>query len=177
VTEPPPSLQPRWLQYVTDPKWLKIEPWVELANAVTRASESGQLDDQGEDLPTVNFGIRGYRVVERDWLHALLRRVRDILDAMISQPRPEGIEHVEPDPFRLFLSALDQADPNRIRRCPVCTRYFYSRREDQIACSNRCANAERQRRFRRNRPRYEKNRKQNRRAKKAREVLRKRREQ
>lgn len=172
VTQPPVTLQPKWLQYMTDPQWLKIDPWLELTNTLVQLSKSAELDDGVDGLPFVNFGIRGYRIVQPDWLRGLLLRVRDVLDAVVAQPRPAGIEHIEATPFRLFLAALDQADPDRIRRCPKCARYFYSRRKDQIACSNQCANAERQRRFRLNRPRYEKNRRQNRRAKKVREVLR-----
>jgi hypothetical protein len=167
VTEPPVSLRPTWLQYVTDPQWLKVEPWLELANALAQVA---QLDAGADSLPSVNFGIRGYRMVAGDWLRALLQRIGEILDVVISQPRPAGIEHIEPDPFRLFLCALDQAEPARIRRCPVCARYFYSHRQDQIACSKRCANAERQRRFRQNRRRYEENRKRNRAAREQREL-------
>jgi hypothetical protein len=171
VTEPPVSLRPPWLQFVTDPQWLKIEPWLELANVLVQVPKSA-LDDGADGLAFVNFGIRGYRTVEPDFLRALLLSVRDVLDTVVSQPRPGDIEHIEANPFRLFLAALDQAEPDRIRRCPKCARYFYSRRKDQIACSNQCANAERQRRFRQNRPRYEKNRRQNRQAKKVREALR-----
>jgi hypothetical protein len=177
VTEPPVSLRPTWLQYVTDPQWLKIESWLELVNALARVSNSAQLDDGADGLPFVNFGIRGYRVVESDWLRSLLLGVRDVLDAVVSQPRPAGIEHVEANPFRLFLASLDQADPDRLRRCEVCGRYFYAQRRDQFACPEQCANTRRQRKYRLNRSRYEKNRRQNRQAEKIREAWRKQRKE
>lgn len=183
VADPPPrSLQPRWLQYVTDRRWLEIQPWLDLANRLTLDEPQNetpplrprgflQIPPAASGLPTVNFGIRNFRIVGSAELHRLVRQIREALEVIVSFPRPAGIEHVEPDPFTLFLSALGQADPARIRRCPVCAKFFYARRIDQMACSPPCANTERQRRLRERRRVYENNRKRNRAARKARAEL------
>src|SRR5262249_48788618 len=117
--------------------------------------------------------IRNFRIVSPERLQPLMRWVHDTLDAVVSQPRPAGIEHFEPDPRMLFLLAMGTVNPAFIRRCPICAQFFYAQRKDQIACSRSCANAERQRRFRKRRSVYEANRKRNLAARKAREELRK----
>jgi len=161
VDQLPLNLRPKWLLYVGEPKWLKIEPWIEQANCLVAAEARAKNSLDGPDfrLPHTDFGIRQYRIVDPDYLRSLLRTVRASLEAVVSTPRPDGIEHIEPDPLVLFLFALGNAEPSAIRRCLACSKYFYARRKDQIACSKSCTDVERQRRFRERHPAYEKTRK------------------
>ena len=171
--KPCKSVELRWLPFVGNPAWLTIERWIELSNLLTsRETEAESTEEVLSRLPLVNFEIRNYRGVDRRYLFELLQRVSQTLDAIISTPRPAGIDHFEPDPMILFLIAIGTADPSRVRRCAICQGFFYAKRKDQKACSPSCANVERQRRFRHKRPEYEKNRKHNRAAKDGREQLR-----
>ncbi len=70
------------------------------------------------------------------------------------------------------LPALVGCDVRRIKVCPVCDRLFLALRLDQPACSRQCGHTLRSRKFRLNAPRYEKNRKENRRRAAARKALR-----
>src|SRR5262249_59825461 len=58
------------------------------------------------------------------------------------------------DLYELFISALVGAHLGRVRRCPVCEKYFYRIRADKQGkgggCSEPCNRTLRQRRFRRN---------------------------
>jgi hypothetical protein len=49
---------------------------------------------------------------------------------------------------RRFLPALDHLDLTRIRRCPVCGKFYFARRTDAGACSPHCQNVNRVRRSR-----------------------------
>lgn len=166
------DLKLRWLPFVSDPEWLTIERWIELTNLLSPEELQAANTPLAprRQLPTQNFGIRNYRLVDDPaFLYALIKRVRDTLDAVIGTPRPTEIEHVDPDPLMLFLLALGIAEPARIRKCAVCGKIFYAQRKDQKACSRECSNTNRQRTFRQNRPRYEATRKKNRRAEESRE--------
>jgi hypothetical protein len=169
--EPLRSLTPKWLAYVTDPDWLNIERWIELAERLPdeeRLSETS-VHAATEQLGIVNFGIRNYRVVDDpNFLLPLMRKVRAALRMFATQPRPKGIDHFEPTPLTLFINALGLADIGRIKQCPVCNRIFFARRNDQEACTGACSNTARQRRFREKRY-YNQNRKRNRIARKARD--------
>ncbi len=74
-----------------------------------------------------------------------------------------------------FLPALEGLEVGRLKICPICDKLFVALRLDQPACSRKCGNAHRAREFRRNAKRYERNRKENRRRKAAREALRRKR--
>jgi hypothetical protein len=172
--KPVTSVRLKWLPFVGDPSWLKIERWIKQANLL---NDEEMAHDQAPDelldrLPRVNFEIRNYRGVEPAYLYDLIRNIRRTLEAVALSPKPGGIEHVEPDPLMLFLLALGTAESRKIRRCPVCDKFFYAQRTDQLACSRPCANVERQRKFRRSRPQYEKNRRRNKEMKKKRRALR-----
>jgi hypothetical protein len=55
----------------------------------------------------------------------------------------------QPDPVSDVLArALDGADARRIRRCPICLKIFLANRRDKGACSDRCLNANRQKKWR-----------------------------
>ncbi len=56
------------------------------------------------------------------------------------------------DPLEDFLKELDACELSRIRSCPICHRFLIAWRKDQKACSRRCANLLRVRKFRGNRP-------------------------
>jgi len=60
----------------------------------------------------------------------------------------------------VFLPALKGGDVRRIKVCPICDKLFVALRLDQPACSRKCGNAHRARKFRRkyesNRRRYRK---------------------
>jgi hypothetical protein len=168
--EPPRNLQPKWLPYVGDPRWLKIDRWLDQANLL-RPKETWIKQPSEETLsrlPLTNFEIRNYRLVSPEELFPLLQKVRQTLNWVTSQPRPAGIDHFELDPFVLFLAALGTEDLTHVHACPICGKFFRARRKDQLACSSKCANVERQRRFRKNSPTYERNQKRNRAAQQAR---------
>lgn len=155
---------PKWLPFVDDDRWLTLSRWVDEANLLDDQAVS-QADPSLEvlrALPTENFSIRQYRSVEPAILFHLLRNVHQILNSVVSQPRPGGIEHIEPDPFTLFMFALATANPSYLHICSVCGKFLYAMRSDQRACSGSCSNTARQRRFRIQRKRYEQNRKKKR---------------
>ncbi len=58
-------------------------------------------------------------------------------------------------PFKDFLAALDGAEAQRVRQCPMCGRFFYALRKDQKACSKRCNVARRVREWRASQARHE----------------------
>jgi hypothetical protein len=64
-----------------------------------------------------------------------------------------GILHIEAMYPRLvqlharFRSLLDGLDATRLRECPICSRLFWARRDDQKACTKVCANRLRVRNF------------------------------
>lgn len=64
----------------------------------------------------------------------------------------DGIAHVMGDPrghlYQQFLDHLNGAELTRLKRCPVCSRFFWARRSDQEACAKRCANVRRVRQHR-----------------------------
>jgi hypothetical protein len=157
---------PKWLQHVTDPSWLTMKRWVEQANLLTDQEVS--LKELSVELlkklpEEENFSIRRYRMVTPEKLFPVLQRVRRALESIVAEPRAKGIDHVEPDPFTLFMFALATADPNLVRKCSVCRKLLYVKRRDQFACSGECSNTARQRRSR-DKHHYNANRKQNRRA-------------
>jgi hypothetical protein len=165
--EPLWKLQPpKWLQHVTDPAWLTMKRWVDEANLLTDQDASLEQPpaewlkklSEGE-----NFSIRGHRVVTAEKLFPLVQRVRRTLESVVNEPRAKGIDHVEPDPFTLFMFTLASADPNLLRKCAVCGKLLYVKRSDQTACSGECSNVARQKRFRAKRY-YNANREQNRKA-------------
>lgn len=167
------SVKLPWLPYVTDPRWLTVERWIEFANQLDR-EELRNTEPSPETLDRLpgwqNFGIRNYQLVDdKKSIYERVRKVWMTLRDIAATPQPAGIEHVEPDPLMLFLLALGTATANRIRSCVVCEKIFYAQRKDRKACSPDCANINRQRSFRRNQPRYEATRKKNRKAEKARE--------
>jgi len=159
------SLKPKWLLHDKDPEWLKLDRWLNLANLLS----PDPLPETADEVfpPSFSFGIRSYRMVDPEGMFELTQKIRGTLDSVVSETRPKGIDRFEPTPFSMFISTLEEADLSKIRRCPVCSKYFYAQRKDQIACSRPCSNTERQRRFRINRPVYEKNRKRNLKAKEA----------
>lgn len=72
------------------------------------------------------------------------------------------------DMYREFLRSIEGVEVTRLRRCPVCGRFFWAQREDKSACSARCGDTYRVRFYRDRAPKYAANRRQNRRVKKAR---------
>ncbi len=62
-------------------------------------------------------------------------------------------------PWRHFVLALHEIEAFRIKRCPICSAFFFAWRKDKHACSDRCLKAWNQRQYRLNRKRYEHNRK------------------
>ncbi len=173
--EPLRSLQPKWLPYVTDPNWLSIERWIDFVNRLPNPEILSKLSvrEALERLGRVNFGIRGYRINDDpEVLLPLVRAVHRTLQAVATEARPAGIDHLEPDPFTLFTTALGLADQTRVRQCSVCGRLLFAKRRDKTACAGACSDTARQRRFRENKHYYP-NRKRNRRAKAAQEARRK----
>jgi hypothetical protein len=61
---------------------------------------------------------------------------------------------------------VHQIEVARIKRCPMCEKFFYARRKEKAACSN-CLNAWNQKLHRKRSPGYQKNRKRNKRARAA----------
>jgi hypothetical protein len=53
-----------------------------------------------------------------------------------------------PDPYRQFLDDMNGFELFRIRRCPVCSMLYFAARRDKGACSPRCLNVHRVRKFR-----------------------------
>jgi hypothetical protein len=160
------KLTPKWLQHVTDPSWLTTKRWVDEANLLTDQEMSVETPSVEllKKLPEEeNFSIRRYQMVTPETLFPLLQRVRRALQSVVAEPRAKGIDHVEPDPFTLFMFALATADPKLLRKCSVCGKLLYVKRRDQVACSGECSNTARQRRSR-DRLYYNANRKQNQRA-------------
>jgi hypothetical protein len=60
--------------------------------------------------------------------------------------------------LKVLLPALEGRDIKRIRLCPICDAVFIAIRVDQAACSPKCANIRRIREFRKDQPRYDRNR-------------------
>ena len=64
------------------------------------------------------------------------------------------------DPLRShFKDALDGVETQRIRRCPICEKIFFSQRITQRACSKLCNQTRRVREWRSKQAKYEYNRK------------------
>jgi hypothetical protein len=62
----------------------------------------------------------------------------------------------QPEPLRwAFKAALDGAETRRIRRCPICSKFFYAVRGTQKACSPRCNATRRVRAWRAKQAQYE----------------------
>jgi len=59
------------------------------------------------------------------------------------------------DPVKAFLDALESVEAMRVRKCPVCTNFFYAVRKDQKSCSKRCNAVRRVRSWRANQARHE----------------------
>ncbi len=90
------------------------------------------------------------------------------------QIMPDGSAAFGPDLFLdVVIPAIREAgaDLRRVKLCSVCSRLFFGRRHDSIACSRKCANLERVRRFRGKRTQYSENHRKNRKAKTARSAL------
>ena len=160
------------LDYLSNLAWLNIEPWIDLAN---RFSE-GELEaiakmpqrEAGEYMRSADFGIRGYRYIDDPYLLVkLIRAVKETLRIVATEPRPTGIDFVEPTPSTLLMTALSLIDLRRLKECPVCGKVLYTKRKDQTACQGKCSTTWRQRKFRESSPKYNKNRKRNRLAREA----------
>ncbi|HVB80829.1 MAG TPA: hypothetical protein VNE82_12895 [Candidatus Binataceae bacterium] len=100
------------------------------------------------------------------------------LPITVAPPRyqimPNGSAAFGPDLFLdLVIPVIGEAgaDLKRVKLCTLCTRLFFARRHDSLACSQRCANLERIRRFRGKQAQYAENHRKNRKAKKARAAL------
>jgi len=76
---------------------------------------------------------------------------------MFSACRAEnGRIHFAPDPLRAhFMTALEGVETRRIRRCPICDKFFYAVRGTQKACSQRCNATRRVRAWREKQSEYE----------------------
>jgi ribosomal protein S27AE len=59
------------------------------------------------------------------------------------------------DPFKDFLTALQSVEAGRLRRCPVCSDFFFATRKDRKACSRLCNAVRRVRVWRSNQSAYE----------------------
>lgn len=130
-------IRPRWPEKAQHLEFTKLEKWLDLINCPC------------EELPPmINFGVRNLRLMHPEEYGEVLDDARKTVQFVVSNPRPSGIDFVEPGLYELFLTALNQADLNRVRRCPRCEKFFIASRNDQTACSKVCANAERQRQFR-----------------------------
>src|ERR1700722_14095998 len=67
-----------------------------------------------------------------------------------------GRIYFQPEPLRwAFKVALDGAETRRIRRCPICSKFFYAVRGTQKACSQRCDATRRVREGRAKQAQYE----------------------
>ncbi len=72
----------------------------------------------------------------------------------------DGRIRFQADPLREALkTALEGAEIRRMRRCPICGRFFYARRVTQQACSKGCNSTRRVRAWREKQAEYEHNRK------------------
>jgi hypothetical protein len=71
------------------------------------------------------------------------------------------------DPYHDFLHQLESVEVGRVRRCPVCGRFFWAQRK-KAACSARCGNTYRVRFHRENAAKYAATWRENRRVKKQR---------
>ena len=162
--EPLRTLRPRWLDYVSDPSWLNIEPWIDLANRFSdEALETiGRASPQAarKQLDWLGFGIRGFRLIDDpNLILKIVLEVKETLRIVATQPGPAGIDIVEPTPLSLLTAALSRVDLRRLKQCPVCDKIIYAERKDQTARTGRCSTTRRQRKFRENSPKYNKNRK------------------
>ena len=70
-------------------------------------------------------------------------------------------------PYYEFLTRLEGVEVRRVKRCPICEKFFWAQRK-KAACSARCGNTYRVRFYRENAAKYAANRRRNRRANKAR---------
>jgi len=75
----------------------------------------------------------------------------------------EGIIRIELDAYLDgFIPALDGAEVERIKRCPVCGKFFWAKPRNKGACSPKCLGLNRVRRWREKQRHYEKTRRINR---------------
>lgn len=100
------------------------------------------------------------------------------LPITVAPPRyqimPNGSAAFGPDLFLdVVIPAIGEAgaDLRRVKLCTVCIRLFFARRHDSLACSQKCANLQRVRRFRHKQSQYAENHRKNRKAKQARAAL------
>jgi predicted nucleic acid-binding Zn ribbon protein len=76
-----------------------------------------------------------------------------------------GIIRVEPDAYHDgFIRALENAEIERIKHCPICGAFFWAKPKNKGACSPKCLNLNRVRNWREKQSRYEANRRINKRA-------------
>ncbi len=143
----------------------------------------------GEAMPSISMPKIGTRFEDLGWstytpTETLVGQIRDALRSLANAGVPkkgeqltritlaappsvavtiasDGIIEGRGDFIReKFLPALEHCDVRRIRMCPICDKLFVALRLDQPACSRKCDNAHRARKFRRkyesNRRRYRK---------------------
>jgi hypothetical protein len=73
-----------------------------------------------------------------------------------------GIIHVEPDAYHDgFIRALENAEIDRIKRCPICGAFFWAKPKNKGACSRKCLVRNRVRKWREKQSGYEANRRIN----------------
>jgi hypothetical protein len=91
------------------------------------------LDAMCDDQPNSLFHIIEIRL--------LLMKTRK------SECQPWEWAQVPLEPSQIFARALQEVEPDRIRRCPICKNFFYAKRQDQPACSRKCVQDVRGRRW------------------------------
>lgn len=121
----------------------------------------------GDDFPAkkelydVVLGLRGLlgRIVDRPDGPCRLRAPSPVLLDSICISDTGHIDTSETTLWSHFKIALHEIEAFRIRRCPICSAFFYAWRKDKHGCSDRCLKAWNQRQYRLNRERYERSRK------------------
>jgi hypothetical protein len=70
------------------------------------------------------------------------------VDVIRRHPNRNTITRADSGAWQCFLGLLENVDPTRIKRCPVCQDVFPMLRKNQKTCSPNCANVERVRKSR-----------------------------
>lgn len=156
-----PKLAPKWFEYLDEEAApANIQYWIDLAN------------ESPKPINGFNFEIRHFRQVPPEDARWIVEQVSAILSSVARILPPAGYDPFDHQPMALFLAVLQTVPAGRVRACVVCDKYFLAQRKDRTACSPKCANVARQKRYRERWPEYEKNRKQNRAQKEKREKIR-----
>ena len=140
------TLALKWFEYMDrDAAPAKIEYWLDLVKKSPAVSGS-----------TFNFEIRNYRMVPAEAAKRIIENVASVITTVAHVPPSVAYDPFEHHPTSLFLAVLNTVPPGRIRACVICDKPFRAQRKDRTACSKRCANVARQKRYRERWPRIRK---------------------